>query len=195
MDRPIDWLYDVAQVPLTSSGATIASVAERYVEPDRQGTRFSAEDASLTASSPSPWLDSLVVSAYVGAFSALVFLAQSAKDAYRKSEGEDVSSEGENLSWFRKKLEIVGGWEIFAYRAVQVVAVLALFAISLAQLVSTFTKNEETTSAHGLDFAHVLPIILCALYVSCLPHTPCYSCPLVQVAQSVMCLSPTLRQA
>ena len=144
---------------------------------------------------PSPWLDSLVVSAYVGAFSALVFLAQSAKDAYRKSEGEDVSSEGENLSWFRNKLEIVGGWEIFAYRAVQVVEVLALFGISLAQLAFTFTKNEETTSAHGLDFAHGLPIILCALYVSCLPHTPCYSCPLVQVAQFVMCLSPTLRQA
>ena len=110
----------------------------------------------------SPWLDSLIVPAYFGAFSAFLFLFQSTKDIFGKSEDSDDETE-ENKSWFRSKLDIVGGPSIYAFRAVQVVEVLALFVISGVQLVLSLTEG-DTASAKSTS--RIVQIVQFALLVS-----------------------------
>ncbi|KAH9911177.1 P-loop containing nucleoside triphosphate hydrolase protein [Epithele typhae] len=135
MDRPIDWFVDIAQVPLTRSGHSIASVSQ------------------------TPWLDSLLVTAYIGAFSALTFTASSVADRFRPTQHEAE----ERRSFFRRKLDIVGGPAIFAFRIAQSLSTSALFGICCAQLVA-FLNAQDETSAHGVNWPLVFQIASVALY-------------------------------
>ncbi|KAH9918376.1 P-loop containing nucleoside triphosphate hydrolase protein [Epithele typhae] len=135
MDRPIDWFVDIAQLPLTRSGDSIASVSRN------------------------PWFDSLLVTAYIGAFSALTFTASCITDRIRPAQDED----DESHSVFRPKLDIVGGPTIFAFRITQCLSTCALFGISCAQLISLL-QTHESTSTYGVNWPLVIQIAQSALF-------------------------------
>ncbi|PIL29335.1 ATP-binding cassette transporter [Ganoderma sinense ZZ0214-1] len=139
------WLAELAQVPLTASGITIASVSN------------------------SPWLDSLLLPVYVAAFSAVTLSLQSIADAFRKKgPSEDVTvcagSQTPRREFLRQALENLGGGTIFAYKLVQLLAVLGLFGISLDQLI---LQNWDDAASHGLlgaVSAQVVEIAPCVVY-------------------------------
>ncbi|PIL29334.1 ATP-binding cassette transporter [Ganoderma sinense ZZ0214-1] len=117
MENPsMAWLAELPQVPLTASGVTVASAAN------------------------SPWLDSLLLPIYVAAFSGLAFSLQAVADAGKNkalSQRASVSADSQTPGGprLRQILENLGGGTIFAYKLVQLLAILGLLGISSAQLV------------------------------------------------------------
>ncbi|EJF59658.1 P-loop containing nucleoside triphosphate hydrolase protein [Dichomitus squalens LYAD-421 SS1] len=142
MDYPMAWLAELSQVPLTASGVTLASVAN------------------------SPWLDSLLLPVYAAGVSGLLLLAQSASEVIRNNglPAEDTpQSEPETRSCFRRALENVGGGTIFAFKLAQLLGILGLFGVSLAQLA---LQNRETASHNLLASSHwqIVQAAQCVLY-------------------------------
>ena len=92
--------------------------------------------------------------------SALIFLLQSYKGLLRKVD-EDIKEDGER-SFFRRRLEIIGGGKIYAFRVAQALDVLALWGISVVELALSLKKDEATPAS----IPFVVQITHCALYVS-----------------------------
>ncbi|KAI0746563.1 P-loop containing nucleoside triphosphate hydrolase protein [Daedaleopsis nitida] len=147
MDFSRQWLTELSQVPLTASGVTIATICN------------------------SPWLDSLLIPAYIADASALLLLVQyvSRRVSKRKSSGDGSAEEAEesrdaagSRPYFRQRLDDVGGMTIFLFRLVQLLAVLGLLGISVAQLL---LNTLETAYKHLFDAANVVQIVQCVLYV------------------------------
>ncbi|KAI0633979.1 P-loop containing nucleoside triphosphate hydrolase protein [Trametes polyzona] len=118
MSRPLGWLRDIPQIPLTASGATIASVSR------------------------STWFDSLVTPVYCVALSAALLLGSSARQAFRKRIlPEDTAVRGVSAyaahsasppaSYFRQRVDAVGSVTICLFRLVQLLSILALLALSI----------------------------------------------------------------
>ncbi|KAM5539771.1 hypothetical protein V8D89_006584 [Ganoderma adspersum] len=137
------WLTELSQVPLTASGVTIASV------------------------SSSPWLDSLLLPVYVAAVSGATLFLQSIVDTLHKkglSEGDSVDSAGSHTQrrqFLRQSVGNLGGGTIFAYKLIQLLAILGLFGISLAELILQIRDN---ASHDLLGTAQVVLIAQCAIY-------------------------------
>ncbi|KAM5539757.1 hypothetical protein V8D89_006570 [Ganoderma adspersum] len=137
------WLAELSQIPLTASGVTVASVAN------------------------SPWLDSLLLPVYVAAFSGLTFFLQAVADAFTKnglSEAAPGSADSQipGRPRFRQILENLGGGTIFAYKSVQLLAVLSLLGISTAQL--TLQNAASAVSHNLLGTTQAVQLAQCALY-------------------------------
>ena len=122
----------------------------------------------LTRHHPSPWLDSLLLPVYVAAVSGVTLCLQSFVDAlHKKGLSEDVPiSAGSNIPrgrFLQKSVENLGGGTIFAYKLVQLLAILGLLGISLAELI---LENWENASHNLLGTGQVVLIAQCAIYVS-----------------------------
>ncbi|KAI1790062.1 P-loop containing nucleoside triphosphate hydrolase protein [Ganoderma leucocontextum] len=138
------WFAELSQVPLTASGVTVASVAN------------------------SLWLDSLLLPVYVAAISVLTLFLQTIIDAFSKnglSQGASVSAESQTLGRprFRQILENLGGGTIFAYKLVQLLAILGLLGISSAQL-ALQNAASDAASHNLLATTQVIQFAQCALY-------------------------------
>ena len=122
----------------------------------------------LTRHHPSPWLDSLLLPVYVAAVSGVTLCLQSFVDAlHKKGLSEDVPiSAGSNIPrgrFLQKSVENLGGGTIFAYKLVQLLVILGLLGISLAELI---LQNWDNASRDLLGTAQVVLIAQCAVYVS-----------------------------
>ena len=175
----MQWLAELSQIPLTTSGATIASVSQKYV-PNPIATRRT-RDLTLSCR---VWLDSLVIPAYVAVLSALALLVQSATDSVRTSvEPDDVAAPAvltANLSCFRRTLSEVGGPTIFTFRILQLFAIFALLGISIAEFVL------HTVSTEVLSDPRIVQIVQIALYVSPLLYVAAIYSRLLQAYLSVL---------
>ena len=69
------------------------------------------------------------------------------------SHADDTST-----SFFRRKVNAVGGGVTFTFRVAQLLATLALLAVSVTQLVTSLSENKTPTASART--------IRCALYVS-----------------------------
>ncbi|KAL1939047.1 hypothetical protein VTO73DRAFT_10307 [Trametes versicolor] len=112
MSRPLDWLRQVPQIPLTASGLTIASVSQ------------------------SPWLDSLVIPAYCAILSGALLLFPAVGNALRKRKSPECILESSAQappppSFLRRRVESVGSVTIFLYRFLQLLSILALLVLSV----------------------------------------------------------------
>ncbi|RDX45542.1 P-loop containing nucleoside triphosphate hydrolase protein [Lentinus brumalis] len=138
MEASMQWLAEISQVPLTASGTTIASMTQ------------------------SVWLDSLVLPAYVAGLSAFALLLQSAVDLTKSAAKSSDRSEPElataRPSFFRRTLNEVGGATIFTFRVVQLVALLALLGISIAEFVL------RTVTTESLPDPRIVQVVQIALY-------------------------------
>ena len=122
----------------------------------------------LTRYHPSPWLDSLLLPVYSAAVSGATLCLQSFVDAlHKKGLSEDVSvSAGSNTPrgrFLQKSVKNLGGGTIFAYKLFQLLVILGLLGISLAELT---LQNRDNASHDLLGTAQVGLIAQCAVYVS-----------------------------
>lgn len=128
MSRPLDWLRQVPQIPLTASGLTIASVSQRYV--------YFLPVRTLADSQSSPWLDSLVIPAYCAILSGALLLFPAVGNALRKRKSPECFLESSAQappppSFLRRRIESVGSVTIFLYRFLQLLSILALLVLSV----------------------------------------------------------------
>ncbi|KAH9848044.1 P-loop containing nucleoside triphosphate hydrolase protein [Lenzites betulinus] len=118
MSRPLDWLREVPQIPLTASGLTIASVSQ------------------------SPWLDSLLIPAYCAVLSVTIFLISAARHALRKRKlpenvdevpqtGAQEHSVSPGPSYLTRRVRAVGSKTIFFFRLAQFLSIDALLVLSI----------------------------------------------------------------
>ncbi|RPD70679.1 P-loop containing nucleoside triphosphate hydrolase protein [Lentinus tigrinus ALCF2SS1-7] len=135
MEASMQWLTELTQIPLTDSGATIASVSQ------------------------SVWLDSLVLPAYVA---GLALLVQSAVDLGKASNKSDDAAELATVtsrpSYIHNRLSGVGGLTIMAFRVVQLLAILALLGISIAEFVL------NTATIEVLSDSRIVQVVQIALF-------------------------------
>ena len=161
------WLMELSQVPLTSSGVTIAAALDRCVKVLCRSSR-----CKLTQNyCPSFWLDSLLLPVYVAGISGLTLLLQTILYTLSKSgrfEGTSVSVESQTLGLgrrrFRQILDGLGGGTIFAYKLIQLLSILGLLGISAAR--SALQNASSPASYDFLGTAEVIRFAQCALYVS-----------------------------
>ena len=110
----------------------------------------------------------MLLPVYVAGFSGLTFFLQAVADAFTKNGlSEAVSGSADSHTpgrpRFRRILENLGGGTIFAYKLVQLLAVLGLLGISMSQLV---LQNAASVSHNLLGTAQTVQVAQCALYVS-----------------------------
>ncbi|KAI0824512.1 P-loop containing nucleoside triphosphate hydrolase protein [Trametes gibbosa] len=146
MSRPLDWLREVPQIPLTSSGITIASVSK------------------------SPWLDSLIIPAYCAAFSATLFLISALGNLLRKrklSKESDEIPEGTTRehsvspcpSHLKRQVRAVGSTTIFLFRLAQFLSINALLVLSVLG-----SLRDDNTRGHVIGPFSVVDAVQIALY-------------------------------
>ncbi|KAI0717853.1 P-loop containing nucleoside triphosphate hydrolase protein [Cerioporus squamosus] len=106
---------EVSQVPLTASYAIGISSVEDGI-----------------------WRDSLVYPAYAAGLSVLLLTAGTIRDWFQTQKALSITGTLDDsprpaASSFRRRIESVGGLPIFVYRIVQLLGILSLLGISLAQ--------------------------------------------------------------
>ncbi|KAI0717852.1 P-loop containing nucleoside triphosphate hydrolase protein [Cerioporus squamosus] len=135
MEASMQWLAELSQVPLTASGATLASVSQNA------------------------WLDSLVLPAYVAGLSALTLLAQSlielTKSSTKSSDRTDLATATSRPTFFRRTLNEVGGATILTFRVVQLLEILALLGISIAEFVLRTVPTEVLSDPRTVQVVQI----------------------------------------
>ena len=120
---------------------------------------------------PSTWSNSLAIPVYCAVLSVVLHAISVLRDARVKRKPDDDSdsilepaslatSPSPRVSWFRRRVNSVGGIVIVLFRLVQLLSVLALLALSVLSLLST---TEEIGRVQ--DALPVLGLSQCFLYV------------------------------
>lgn len=157
MSRPLDWLRQVPQIPLTASGLTIASVSQRCV--------YFLPFRTRADSHSSPWLDSLVIPAYCAILSGALLLFPAVGNALRKRKSPECFLESSAQappppSFLRRRVESVGSVTIFLYRFLQLLSILALLVLSVL-----VPLRDATPHARVAGPFTVVDIVQTVLYV------------------------------
>ncbi|TFK79743.1 hypothetical protein K466DRAFT_605899 [Polyporus arcularius HHB13444] len=127
-----------------------------------------AEYATDISSIPdSIWQDSLIYPAYAAGISLLVLISSAFCDRFLTPKSSALCA-SETLaipatsSSLRRRIESIGGLDIFVYRVVQLLGILFLLGISIAQFVSDDSPTALTAS-------RTLQAVQIAIYVgSCI---------------------------
>ncbi|KAI0655828.1 P-loop containing nucleoside triphosphate hydrolase protein [Cubamyces menziesii] len=146
MGFAVDWFGQVPQIPLTLSSPT---------RPPVDGNT---------------WSNSLAIPVYCAALSVVLHAISALRDVRVKRKPDDDSdsilepaslatSPSPRVSWFRRRVNSVGGIVIVLFRLVQLLSVLALLALSVLSLLST---TEELGRVQ--DALPVLGLSQCFLY-------------------------------
>ena len=124
----------------------------------------------LTRLLSSPWLDSLILPAYAAGLSVLMILAQFMSSAIRHQRlpADDTSNLlpqtiSRRRSFVARSVDNLGGRTIFAFKFAQLLSILGLLGISLAQLV---LQHRDTTSRDFFGSTQIVQVVQCVLYVS-----------------------------
>ena len=124
----------------------------------------------LTRLHSSPWLDSLLLPAYAAGLSVLMILVQFVSSAMRHQRlpADDTSdllpqTISRRRSVFARSVDNLGGRIVFAFKFAQLLSILGLLGISLAQLV---LQPRDTTSRDFFGSTHIVQAAQCVLYVS-----------------------------
>ncbi|CDO75388.1 hypothetical protein BN946_scf185012.g5 [Trametes cinnabarina] len=152
MEVSMQWLAELPQVPLNASGASITSLSQ------------------------SVWLDSLVFPVYVAGLFALSLIVQSAVGkSSTQSDVAELRTATSRPSYVSEMLKEVGGATIFTFRVAQLLGILALLGISVAEFVL------RTATTEVVSDPRIFQVIQIALYVCaslafcdirlCLHHT------------------------
>ncbi|KAI0711801.1 P-loop containing nucleoside triphosphate hydrolase protein [Cerioporus squamosus] len=135
MEVSMQWLAELPQVPLNASGASITSLSQ------------------------SVWLDSLVFPVYVAGLSALSLIVQSAVGkSSTQSDVAELRTATSRPSYVSEMLKEVGGATIFTFRVAQLLGILALLGISVAEFVL------RTATTEVVSDPRIFQVIQIALY-------------------------------
>ena len=140
------------------------------------------------------WQDSLVYPAYGAGFSLLVLLANVLRDRFKtqKSSGEFQSEtlvspdNAQSFSSTRRRVEAIGGLAIFAYRVLQLLGILSLLGISIAQFVLDVCRD-------SLAVPRTLQAIQVAIYVC--PRTRGHDLKLITLCRCILLCSVFCRSS